>query len=67
MGALELPPKTLVNVVLEMGDEQRDAYVRLEKEGILQLRERGERIRITHVLALLTRLKSLAPAFGRTM
>lgn len=67
--ALELPPKTVVNVLLEMGEEQRRAYERLERQGILQLRERGEAVRITHVLALLTRLKQVcnfSPATGES-
>jgi SNF2 family DNA or RNA helicase len=57
--ARELPPKTVVNVMLELDAAQRHAYARLEREGVLELRERGDSLRVTHVLALLTRLKQV--------
>jgi len=57
--ALELPAKTVVTVMLELGPTQRAVYDRLAREGILQLRERGENLRVTHVLGLLTRLKQV--------
>jgi len=67
--ALQLPPKTVINIVLDMGPRQRDAYERLQREGVVELRERGERLQVTHVLALLTRLKQLCnfcPATGES-
>ncbi|MGV3720071.1 MAG: DEAD/DEAH box helicase [Actinomycetota bacterium] len=57
--ALELPPKTVVTTMLELGPAQRAAYDRLAREGILELRERGEHLTVTHVLGLLTRLKQV--------
>jgi SNF2 family DNA or RNA helicase len=57
--ALELPSKTVVTVMLELGPTQREVYDRLAHEGILELRERGERLSVPHVLGLLTRLKQV--------
>jgi SNF2 family DNA or RNA helicase len=67
--ALQLPPKMVVHVTLELGETQRESYHRLESEGVLELRERGESLRVTHVLALLTRLKQVCnfcPATGES-
>jgi SNF2 family DNA or RNA helicase len=68
--ALELPPKTVVNVLLELGPAQRTAYQKLEQEGVLRLRERAEELRVSHVLALLARLKQVCnfcPATGESV
>ncbi|MCC2667885.1 MAG: ATP-dependent helicase HepA [Armatimonadetes bacterium] len=68
--ALELPPKTVVNVLLELTERQRATYDQLEKDGIVELRERGETLRVTHVLGLLTRLKQVCnfcPASGESV
>ncbi len=64
--APELPPKTVVNVMLDLGPEQRATYDTLEREGVLELRERGERLQVSHVLALLTRLKQVCNFCART-
>lgn len=55
----DLPPKTVIAVPIELPPRQRDAYERAERDGILQLRERGELLRISHILELITRLKQL--------
>jgi len=57
--ALQLPPKTVVTVMLELGAAQRASYLRLEREGVMELKARGERVLVTHILALLTRLKQV--------
>jgi SNF2 family DNA or RNA helicase len=54
-----LPPKINAQVVVTLGPAQRAAYERARREGILELREQGERLRIESVLALITRLKQI--------
>jgi len=55
----DLPPKLVTNLEIVLGRRQRRAYDRAEREGILELRERGEELRIQHVLELILRLKQL--------
>jgi SNF2 family DNA or RNA helicase len=55
----ELPPKMASGVLLPLSIHQRQAYDRAEKEGILQLREMGQTIRIENVLELILRLKQI--------
>lgn len=55
----QLPPKQVIEVTLPLLPKQQDTYSRAEREGIIQLREKGETIRIEHVLALITRLKQI--------
>jgi HJR/Mrr/RecB family endonuclease len=42
-----------------MNGAQRECYERAEKEGIIQLRESGESVRIENVLALIMKLKQI--------
>ena len=55
----ELPPKTVQRVLLDLAPAQRASYERAESEGIVELRARGETLRITHVLSLILRLKQI--------
>ena len=55
----DLPPKIVNTIALTLGPAQRDSYDRAEREGVIQLREKGETIRIEHVLELIMRLKQL--------
>jgi SNF2 family DNA or RNA helicase len=55
----QLPPKTIVEVALQLGPAQRASYDRAEREGIIRLRELGPTRRIAHVLELITRLKQI--------
>jgi SNF2 family DNA or RNA helicase len=56
---VQLPPKQVIEVTLPLLPRQQETYSRAEREGILHLREKGETIRIEHVLALITRLKQI--------
>jgi SNF2 family DNA or RNA helicase len=56
---LELPPKSIIDVLLELGPRQAESYRRLEAEGRMELQERGESLEVSHVLAVLTRLKQV--------
>lgn len=55
----ELPPKTVNRVFLDLSAPQMRSYRRAEEEGVLELRQRGETLQITHVLQLITRLKQI--------
>jgi SNF2 family DNA or RNA helicase len=55
----ELPPKIETDLVVPMSAEQRTAYDRAEREGLVQLRAEGPAVRVTSVLELIVRLKQL--------
>ncbi len=55
----QLPPKTVSTIALHLAGRQRETYERMEKEGILQLREKGETVRVENVLELILRLKQI--------
>ena len=55
----QLPPKRLHSVVLDLTPSQREAYDMAERQGVVELQARGETISITHVLALIMRLKQI--------
>ena len=54
-----LPPKIISQIVLPLNGSQLQSYGRAEKEGIIQLRERGETVRIGNVLELILKLKQI--------
>src|SRR5207245_543320 len=43
----------------ELDGVQRATYERAEREGIVELRARGETVRITHILQLIMKLKQI--------
>jgi len=55
----QLPPKIVSQISLALDGVQRECYERAEKEGIIQLKESGESVRIEHVLALIMKLKQI--------
>ena len=55
----QLPPKIVSQLFLSMNSTQRDYYERAEKEGIIQLKESGESVRIENILALIMKLKQI--------
>jgi SNF2 family DNA or RNA helicase len=66
----ELPPKTVHRVPLELDGVQRATYDRAEREGIVELRARGETVRITHILQLIMKLKqicNICPESGQSV
>jgi SNF2 family DNA or RNA helicase len=65
----QLPPKIVSQIELPLAGAQRESYERAEREGVLQLRERGAQVRIDNVLDLLIRLKQICnvcPATGQS-
>jgi SNF2 family DNA or RNA helicase len=55
----QLPPKIASTILLQLGEQQRAAYNRAEREGVYALRARGASARVQNVLELITRLKQL--------
>lgn len=65
----DLPEKNCDEVWLELSDSQKKAYERAEKDGIVDLDNRGETVTVQHVLALITKLKQICnfdPATGKS-
>jgi hypothetical protein len=65
----QLPPKIISRIALKLEGAQRESYDRTEREGIYQLREKGEQVRLENVLELVTRLKQICnfcPKTGRS-
>jgi SNF2 family DNA or RNA helicase len=65
----QLPAKVVCHVTLALEPRQRASYDRAERDGIVELRNRGETIRIQHVLELITRLKQICnscPSTGKS-
>jgi SNF2 family DNA or RNA helicase len=64
--AEDLPPKTVIDIPLVLTDQQRVTYDLAEREGIVQLREKGAAIAVQHVLELILRLKQICNVCPRT-
>ncbi|MGH7501804.1 MAG: DEAD/DEAH box helicase [Longimicrobiales bacterium] len=64
--AADLPSKTVIDIPLALSPGQRTTYDRAEREGIVQLKEKGDTITIQHVLELILRLKQICNACPRT-
>jgi SNF2 family DNA or RNA helicase len=65
----QLPPKIVSQIVLPLAESQRESYERAEQDGILELRELGDSVRIENVFELITRLKQICnvcPSSGRS-
>lgn len=62
----ELPPKQIISLSMPLLEEQQLTYDRAERDGVLQLEERGAEIRIEHVLELILRLKQICNFCPRT-
>src|SRR5205814_893882 len=55
----DLPELREQDVEIELGELQRVAYDCAERAGIVQLNEKGETITVTHVFALINRLRQI--------
>lgn len=55
----DLPDKSVYDLWLQLEGRQRETYDRAEQLGVIHLRGLGETITITHVLALIQRLKQI--------
>jgi SNF2 family DNA or RNA helicase len=54
-----LPEKIHDEVLLDLEPKQRAAYHLAEKEGIIMIKEKGKLATVTHVLALISKLKQI--------
>ena len=54
-----LPEKIHDEILLDLEPKQRAAYHMAEKEGIIMLKEKGKLANVTHVLALISKLKQI--------
>jgi len=54
-----LPEKIENRVYLDLEPKQRITYNAIEKEGIHHIKEKGEKANITHILALISKLKQI--------
>ncbi len=61
----QLPPKSTHDVFLELTTRQKRSYVTAEKDGLMRLRNQTV-IPITHILALIMRLKQICNACPET-
>jgi len=55
----DLPPKLPVEVLIELAPQQRAAYRRAERDGVIRLSALGVDLRVNHVLELILRLKQI--------
>jgi len=55
----DLPPKVYGEVWLELLPAQRETYNKAEREGIIELSEKGDSVTVQHILALITKLKQI--------
>ena len=55
----ELPEKVHDVAWLELGQNQRQVYDMAEQQGVVELEKQGESVTVSHVLALLQKLKQL--------
>lgn len=62
----DLPAKQIVTLAIPLLPAQQQTYERAEREGVLELRDRGTELRIQHVLELIVRLKQICNFCSRT-
>jgi SNF2 family DNA or RNA helicase len=55
----ELPSKTQENVLLELNPKQRAVYNLVETHGVLTIKEKGSTATVTHIMALISKLKQI--------
>ena len=56
---IDLPPKETEEIWLDLSSNQRETYELAEKEGRFELESKGEFLNLTHILALITKLKQI--------
>lgn len=55
----DLPEKSEQDSEIELSGSQRHTYDRMEADGVLELNAKGESITVTHVFALIARLRQI--------
>ena len=54
-----LPEKIHDRVLLDLDPKQRATYDRIERDGVIYLKERGRKVTVTHIMALISKLKQI--------
>lgn len=62
----QLPPKIASRIALKLEGAQRESYLRTERDGVTQLRQKGEEVRVENILELIVRLKQICNFCPRT-
>ncbi len=62
----DLPALTHTEHWLELTSQQQDSYEKAYETGVVELREKGEQVTVTHIFALLTKLKQICNVDPRT-
>jgi superfamily II DNA or RNA helicase len=65
----DLPEKVEQDVEVELTDEQRSRYAQAETQGVLELNNLGDSVTISHVFALIARLRQICnfdPVTGKS-
>jgi len=68
--AVDMPPKVIHDVYVELSPAQRLSYDRAENEGVVQLNALGDTVNVRHVFELVMRLKQICnfdPATGESV
>jgi superfamily II DNA or RNA helicase len=55
----QLPDKSEQDIEIELEGAQREKYDRMEEEGVIELNAKGDTITVTHVFALINRLRQI--------
>lgn len=55
----ELPDKSEQDIEIELEAVQRDTYDKMEEEGVVELNTKGDSITVTHVFALINKLRQI--------
>lgn len=55
----ELPDKSEQDIEIELEAAQRDTYDKMEEEGVVELNAKGDSITVTHVFALINKLRQI--------
>ena len=55
----DLPPMSELDIELELSDAHMQNYRQMEEEGVLELRSKADTITVTHVFALITKLRQI--------
>jgi SNF2 family DNA or RNA helicase len=66
---IELPEKDEQDIAIDLEPEQYKTYKKMEDDGVVELNEKGESITVTHVFALITKLREICnfcPVTGKS-
>jgi SNF2 family DNA or RNA helicase len=56
---IDLPEKFEQDIKIELDLEQQNIYKQMEDEGVIELNEKGDSITVTHVFALINKLRQI--------